>query len=498
MVNNSSASRRPKPQDGIFSQRTAAMNASTLILCLLLFQIGPLFAHYLRDDFSNNANGWVSNFCYSRTGVVWPQVNFTTAIRITNGVLSNGGTPNSSAAGDRNGFWKGLMSYNTNLYHASAENPFGWEIIRTNSVVNPRGTYTPSDARLQAEQSLWLFVWKPGLTGTNEWDVHDQFINLYDFSGDYGSPITNSNHIGCFDGVARPFDMLNSSGPMGNTYNLSNLVLWNYNWNGSRTNTNAIGFRMTHNGSTISFFANPDPYDRNALHPNEWFLLGTRDVLWNSNFQVMLGTEGRIGQVNQVVAAQYKDFLIRSATSGVGFYAEPFEFNHSRRMVRVTLILSNDLKPYPENAGVNLVRLVRPKNFRFDPEGLSGLSMRVHWGAPGREYEARRVPFLQTRCPQPGEVTVLPQFLPDELRLLLGAPLAARPEGGTEWIKIILEMKQDGEAGPEQFPAVFVMAEQFDFMPMEGRNRYSTCGWESAPFKGYWPNPAPMARVDLR
>jgi len=453
------------------------------------------YAYFLQDSFDHNGNGWVSNFCYARDGVVWPQLNFTTAIWITNGVLSNGGSPNNGGGNARNGFWKGLMTYQTNLFQARPTAPFGWEIMRTNARII-QGGGAVNDARQQAEVSLWMFVWKQSpspLTGSNEWDIFDDFMCYYDFSGNYGTLTQHSNEIGCYNGVPQAFNIQQALGPMGGYSNLTNIILWDYLIDGSRLNTNWIGFRMVHDGSSISFYANPDPYDRNSVYPNEWFLVGNRPVLWSNSIQLMVGTEGRSRNYLQTVDAIFKDFLVRSATSGVGFYVVP-EAAPVRQGVReISLIISNRLEPFPDNAGINFIRILKPTACEFEVELLRELSVTSYLGESGLEWATETIMSDGRYFPNDRQVVVLTNHLPSEVRLLLGKQLDRRTAKGYENLGVKLKVRARGNGSAVLEPGVFVMAEQFDGMPAHKKNRYSTCGWEKASFHGLWDSGEPSA-----
>lgn len=439
------------------------------VLIQLFLLYTTAFSFYVSDSLGSYSNHWITNFYYSRDGIVLPQAN-STVVHAFSGGLKITGRPNTVGI-SRNGYWKGIASYNTNKFTATINNPFGFQIYRTNALLVQGGT---GDARYQTECGLWMFVWKPGVTGSNEWEIMDDFLEFYDFSGDWGTAPNHSIDMGSFDGVARSFSFTNAVRPDGSLANLTNQVIWDYLSGGTRNNTNKIGFRMTHDGTYIRFYVNPDPLDLYPAYPNEWCYVGNRQVTWSSSIQVMLGTAVKRGDTASMVAnVDYTNFLVRSAVDGFTGILRPGEVDGFSREVWLTFELTNRISP--DNAGLNYLKIAKGGSARWDlrPENVEV----SRFADNASEVKLKSLAYRSGAFPKKNETAILNNFGSRECRILLGEQIVSST--ALPHLRIRLKVNTPALGESERFE-VYGLAEQFDAMPQSAKNRYSTADWQRA------------------
>jgi hypothetical protein len=219
--------------------------------------------------------------------------------------------------------------YTNTTFTASATKPFGFEILRRNAWVDPVGACRETGAnpssRQQAEVSLWLYQ---EMTLGGDLQPYPNSVDFAEYDQGVtpgtGNTITNNTSKWViYDGVQRAVDLTNGVGPKGEQVNLSANSLpgnTNLNWfyqdhlNGTN-NTNALAFRITHDGNTIRFYINANPLDNPSCgFANQMVLVDSRTVAWNSNFSLMFG-QG-INRFDQEFAyAEYDYVLIRSVAA---------------------------------------------------------------------------------------------------------------------------------------------------------------------------------------
>lgn len=332
-----------------------------------------------------------------------------------------------------------------------------------------------------------------GVSRTNEYESFERYVDFVDHCGCWGSSNNDMRQmISYYDGseVSLNSKITSALSPSGTQTNVSSILNWDYNLTANistSTNTNAIGFRLVHTGSSIAFYVNPNPYDMLPNMPNEWLYLDERGVTWTNNFQFMIGTQiyGFSGYLGQEMAwASFDNLLVRNATVATGFWVQPLEIPSERDVHYFSIYLSNQLLPFPESAGVNSVRIAPPAGFAWDARWAQRVVVEPDWegGKP-----LRVVSFDAAKYPGKDEVAVLPEASGGELRLVLGSQMEAKERAQARLLKLSFPLRAlpDASGAPGSF-TVSVNAEQFAAMPKGLKNRYSTAGWERSVYLGPW------------
>ncbi|MBN8216565.1 MAG: hypothetical protein J0L75_07970 [Spirochaetes bacterium] len=232
-------------------------------------------------------------------------------------------------------------------------------------------------------------------------------------------------------------------------------------------NTNALGFRLTHDGSLVSMWVNPNPYGNAGLpFPNEWLFLKSEPVLFSRALQMAVYHAQRMSsrpnwyEDNRYAHGNFDRLLARSATDGTGFRTLPTPGGF-------WVLITNALSP-DTTAGVNHVRL------RGHPGWLSGAGPgvvdRVRIFPGGRERLLELVPMDGARHPDENQAAYRREG--DELFLVLGHQVVAA-DGAEGAIDISLRIPEPG------LLALHVNADQFDAMPSSSKGKYATCGWQA-------------------
>lgn len=331
--------------------------AFTVVLSvLILFLSFGLMAvsYYYHEPFNNTASaqtaGWNNitgtanqghpvgrDGLFNATGTVYggflPEA--PSIIGVNNGRLYLIGRPNNGEL-LYNNIWVGKAAQfipansatfgNTNL-RATAENPLGFQIMRTYAYVDPNGEAQGETQYNRSGLTLWMV--QDSSTVVNEWDNYANFVYMYDQTSMNWDGAADTARIGWFDGTEHfpvqtgVTNMLDYS-----NYDITRFY-WQYDDNTGTdyshlypgftepitANNNAVIFRMTHDGSTVNYYLNPNPYGTNAgplsTAPNTFVLIGKSQVSWNDNIKFMLGHE-TMYFLNESADGEYDDFLIRS------------------------------------------------------------------------------------------------------------------------------------------------------------------------------------------
>ncbi|MBN8216566.1 MAG: hypothetical protein J0L75_07975 [Spirochaetes bacterium] len=257
---------------------------------------------------------------------------------------------------------------------------------------------------------------------------------------------------------------------LGTNGNYDNLRIYG----ASVPNTNALGFRLTHDGSQISMWVNPNPYGAGALpYPNEWLFLKSEPVLFNQRLQIMVGHGQRCAarpnwyNANRYAHGEFDNLLVRSATLGTGLHWE----DEGRRLV-LRLALARG-----ETAGVNHVRL-SGNNLGVATRPLRGARILLS----GSSRDLSPVAWDDARFPGTDEISW--RAGRDELSFVLGRQIT--PEDGS-----VVRLELDLASSPARPVRVLVNADAFGSMPAGQRGRHATCGWQEAA-----PEEAPSAVAD--
>jgi len=473
-------------------------------VCILLcaFYSGSVYSYYyVREDFSSALGShWVSYFVYGRDGVIVPSAAGGTpsTLTVTGGVLRMRGTPNDGD-GYRNGFWVGRNLYLTNRFAASAVRPFGVEMIRSYAFLDfATNSTTATDSRRRCSTGIWLFVdTVPEMPKTLDYSRVNEWLflqNHLEFANEVGVWGTEARRkIMYYDSAEVDFNPSNAVRPDGTVYNAWDRINFDFRIDLATgvAQTDEVGFRFTHNGSTVYFQVNPDPYDNDAA-PNEWMTLGSKPMTWNTNIQFMVGHAQKAANDSSAPTsrnfqqdADWDNFLIRSAASSSHIFITN-TFIAKSVYQKAVLFISNSFSV--TDAGINFIRIEKPASFRWHTNIYDNIEVRVLNSTGERILNFTTVPYSQNVFPRQSEAAVLTTPHPyqseenaaDEIRILLGTQFTAAFASARTIIEVTMLLKPIADTFyTDEFHA-YVTAEQFDSMDSSQKNRYATCGWQHA------------------
>lgn len=338
-----------------------------LFLFLFIFLLRAVLTAdslYFYEAFDTSASvisNWYTNFRYGRSGIYFPSPDGENAnlgrsseFSVSNHQLVFSGAVQShwefaTSTDDYTiGYWCGntikLTNANgQNSFHASAVEPFGFTVLRTRARLDPdnelysSGKFYEDNIAGAVEGTVWL-VEDTGIDPTVEGGKFDNAACLYEMFrygvnkrpllGDGGFRSTWGYYI--FSETR--FDLENVSLRNQNINLVSHVTYglernyedkWEGNNNSDYVNTNAIGLKITHNGSFLRFYINPNPLNNPVNpYPNEYCLLSTTPVTWSSNLRPMLG-HGSHWHTTESEDVHYDDFLIRSVARSGKLYISP-------------------------------------------------------------------------------------------------------------------------------------------------------------------------------
>ncbi len=350
------------------------------IILTILFSGLPLFAldeYHDSFDGSNttcgSANNWCMNFPYGRSGFLdvdhggWENYKAGDPIGMS---TSTGYSDNSvlhikdmPSNGDLlyNNYWTGRVARLDSTYSATPEQPFGFEVIRYYSVVDPSNEKQGTSTYHRAALNIWL-IENSALSSMNgPFSPTDADYQSYDFSTlpnfiyfyEFQQANQSSSRLGYFSGSENDFDITQALSPEKSVNDLnpdntgllftsgspfdgdaigctdpdtSNNVSYN-DKNDNDTDSNPyftenrcgrasnrkIGIRMTHDGSVVRFYLNPNPESDGgnyAGYANSWHYVGQKVVPFNTNMKVMIGQEQFYFRTENV-SAIYDHYLVR-------------------------------------------------------------------------------------------------------------------------------------------------------------------------------------------
>ncbi|HMA99347.1 MAG TPA: hypothetical protein VKS21_00030, partial [Spirochaetota bacterium] len=229
-------------------------------------------------------------------------------------------------------------------------------------------------------------------------------------------------------------------------------------------NSNAVGFRLTHNGSQLTLLMNPDPMEQNS-HPNEWLEVETVDnISWHSNMQIMIqhavDLPGNFANGHSM-NADWAELLIRSTADASGF-------NFQKQPGGIKLAIVNRLLPIT-NAGINFLKLRFPD--------ISSLTLQKITVKQNKQVKKLTpVKYKVQKWPRKGEAAWWQEK--DTLKIILARQIKAAKQQQKITISCLVST-----AGLTAKPEVWITAEQFDFMPAEQKGQYATCGWQKSVYK---------------
>ncbi len=384
------------------------VNIIQFLLALLL--VTSANAYYYSQDFNNAStvsNEYNLNFRYGRGGVITGCATGS-SVSISGGVCRFSGRVNDSDV-DYIGTWVGRMvKYTQQRFTASEYKPFGVEIVRKRARLDPQqevnSPNNPESFRHLNAFSFWFFV-ETGLNNSSpEGSSYQDYILIYEMMrdvfnlkdptddhskpystwGKYISSESRFNLTSCqrADGI-RTINLLVSSY---SNYNLEWCYENNYGKgtgdgsldgtpNSPSTNTNVIGILLTHNGSRVDFYINPN-YNNDPAnpYPDEYIYLGSAGVGWYSNISFMFGHEAKRYDT-EMEFFEIDSVLIREVCSNS--LAEIFpEETVTNKTINFTIIITNIIQP--DDAGIGEVEIVKPAG--FSAWDISSIKVYTYYG----------------------------------------------------------------------------------------------------------------------
>ena len=327
--------------------------------------------YYFKDDFSVlSRTVWQSNFRISREGVFLSggaQVDLDTHI---DPVSLDAGTGSLFIRGDTvgqpayEGIWCGFAEKNlSGTYDASSDNPFG---IKVNIFDIDTDNNYGNDPRDTQTVCLWLAV-ENNITGTNEGESFDDYmIMTYKIGPAVGG--ISYGKWGYAVGSQQFFDMTNAVRADGMTkINLEEFNQWDHEANDLNSATDPsnhnIAVCMKHDGNKIRFYLNPDPDDNNPLYPNEFCLIGEKNIAWNQDMIFLLGMEQRAD--GDDLRVKWDNVLIRStadsSTPTMITGSEVSASTNASDRKDFELRFVNSISS--SNSGINVITITKPSSF---------------------------------------------------------------------------------------------------------------------------------------
>jgi len=299
------------------------------------------------------AHGWVFNFRMSRDMIVhdvyhdWGgdgitlDKNHPGTVNVTGGALNIYGAANNVALGWNNWYLGDGAKWDPKLcpdlqnvaVDASAEDPFGYVIIRYTTSIDPRGDGGEQGgyANSAAQKGL-VTAWMAQENGAvDPYDTWENFVYFYDkanwnvanntwgYYKDYEHDVAIATMTGDVDSVnpgtlTTPFRHTFDDNNMNNQNCLATQFADGDGY--TAPVTEELGIKMTHNGDKISIYINPDPAENTANLSNTWMLIGTADVGWYTDLIGFFGIESpffRGGDIGTI----YDNFYIRTVASNL-------------------------------------------------------------------------------------------------------------------------------------------------------------------------------------
>ena len=337
-----------------------------LLIIILTALPGLLSAgYYFRDDFTTfNMTTWSTNIMLGREGY-YPYDNSDDFFPASTGNLlryGDGGGIDDQTGNGSSGVWLGMTTILTGrTFTASPEEPFGFvTVISQWHFVIPNAP-TPAAANglfaIQIVEDLESNVTNYEAETGKNFNNFLQFFNRH-YKG------TSMTHWGAYvNGTDFNFDLAQALRADGVT--ISNINYMDELGDDSGTDFyDTVGIMITHNGSKVKMYMNPDPYNKYANKPNEFLLLDTYSVAFYSNLRVALNQQQKVnvGRCD----AWYDYVLVRSAVD-----------DYDANLPATTIASTNEEDRYRQqltmafqtvsigstNAGINVITVKKPSTW---------------------------------------------------------------------------------------------------------------------------------------
>lgn len=398
-----------------------------VVLTISLFMITPSYGDslYQYEDFSAlPASGW-SN-ATAGTADTWNNTNNGVAYGREGSYSSGGGTDilfriNNASNGrltftggtgsitTENGddgeiiaydwsVWTGKMAvFHGASYSASSSQPFGIQIIKEETRLDPSDDNS-NDESHRHQNAFMFYLYQSEAGVFNNTSIPPRpFTNIVGMYEKYyaqrpvlGSPVSE---WGYYISAESNFNLAAGTRPDGTlNYDISGAPLqWNYDdyystatvdggggqlddsgnytdaiYNANSANQNPVGIRIVHNGSTLFFYANPNPIEGDSKYdalPNEYIKIGQVGATFTDSMNFMLGVETprRDTEMHWV---ELDNLLIRSVADG-DVADTMIEMNPTKVKVGTNTAFKMLISPTinTNDAGIAEIKITKPSTF---------------------------------------------------------------------------------------------------------------------------------------
>jgi len=334
-----------------------------------------------------NSGGWQWNFPMSRDMMVWEvqdsfdatDRDFPATIRRQNhDMLEIYGRPNKSALAWNNWYIGDGAKFSPSgaglgVINATAEEPFGFMVIRYTNSIDPRGdageklgyTSTPNQKSLV---NVWIASDNGASTSYDRWNDFAYFFEKQHYN--------QTSTYGFFEGREYVTGFLTTDIDGVNVGNVTTYFQKNYDdYNQNYQNTPSYHFAegdgyfnpvvypiailATHDGSKVSFYVNYNPFGTTPNISNSWVKIGEKTVAWSTNLVAFLSTETAFFRAGET-ETQFDHFLIRSVASNLTARITPVRVitNTSMRF-KLTLTVTTT----PNDSGVQEIYIKKPAGY---------------------------------------------------------------------------------------------------------------------------------------
>lgn len=332
-------------------------------------------SYYYYENFGGaTLSGWDTNFYNSRDVCIRNASTFTNYVKTSSNYLYMRGDPNTVATWDqwyigRGSIFKPALNSSINQsVTASSEEPFGFQIIRYTNMVHlsagQAGAYGDNDNNYG--KGL-LEVWMLQDNGAGaDYTRFNNYVFFYDKAWNaWNYQQKTNNTFGYFSQVEYDVPWTNLIDSDG--YSMDPTIAFRRRYGGdyaSGTNkqqcTNALGIKMTHDGSQISIYLNLDPLGQlPATYKNSWVLYAQVPVAWSNNLLVYLGAESPTPEP-QYCTNDFQNFMVRSVSSNMSAFISPQNVE-TNSLVTFTITLTNQWTA--NDSGIGELVIKRPAGF---------------------------------------------------------------------------------------------------------------------------------------
>ena len=491
-----------------------------ILTVLLLFGLLiPVYsASFYYDDDMTAGGLWTDTFYYAQEGVNYQlggEDNDQRSIftRNAQGLLVEG-RPNDHVSGVDNGVWMGRTALSLSLSNITATKtkPFGIEVIRTHAAMDYAGeNWTGPNGAMRDRCAVGFWMYQDdgsivianntvlrGNGSSEEYKIYPNHIYYYELISYefFNNAVYDHNYAryGFFDGNYRHFtpgELSGSNiGPRETGYDFTgggsgNLIgFFNYggyeddtdnaNLNYTARNMNtAVGYKMIHNGSKVSYYMNPNPIDGdgdNEGAPNEYFLIAEKNVDWSNQIRIMVGHSARRSDT-EVQRIMFRQIRAVSAADVSAGDIQPKSLALSSSTQTVTLLLTNQIGS--TNSGINYITVNKPSVLKWSDVITNAVRVRNHYGNNITQQTLTTVSFQTSTGGFPGANEVAIKTNGDQLILLLGSQIIDQTESENIWIDMNIIVTNIFST--VEFSS-YIEAKGFEGMTDTLRSNTSTCG----------------------